>query len=61
MQKNNIDWKSMTSEEIFHKKNEFINMYEHMKKMLIEMNDRLMEIEQAFQEAEIELANRGIE
>jgi hypothetical protein len=60
MAKSNIDWRSMTSEEIFHKKTEFINTYEMMKKMIIEMDDRMMEIEDAFKEAEEELANRGV-
>ena len=61
MTKTKIDWKSLTSEEIYHKKVDFYNTYEMMKKMLIEMNDRMMEIEFAFEEAEKELANRGIE
>ena len=60
-QKNNIEWDKMTSEEIFHKKNELFNMYESIKKMVIQMHDRLLEIEAAFEESEIELSNRGIE
>ena len=60
-QKSNIEWGKMTSEEIFHKKNELFNMYESIKKMVIQMHDRLLEIESVFREAEIELSNRGIE
>jgi len=62
MPKNKIDWGGMTVEEIYHKKNDLFNTYEMMKKMVIEMNDRMMEIEDAFVEADIELkTNRGIE
>ena len=61
MAKSKIDWKGLTSEEIFHKKNELYNTYEMMKKMLIDMNDQMMDIERAFSEANIELSNRGIE
>ena len=60
MVKSKIDWKSMTPEEIYHKKNELFNTYEMMKKMLIQLNDRMMEIESAFFEAEKELSDRGV-
>jgi len=60
MEQSNINWVSMTSEEIYHKKIDLYNTYEMMKKMLIDMNDRMMEIEVAFKEAEMEQARRGV-
>jgi len=60
MTKSKIDWKSLTPEEIFHKRNELYNTYEMMKRMLIQLNDRMIEIEIAFSESENELNNIGI-
>jgi hypothetical protein len=54
-----IDWKQFTSEEINLKKIDLNNTYQMLHNMCIDMLKRMDEIESEFNNANIELENRG--
>jgi len=59
--KNNthIDWKQFTSEEINIKKIDLNNTYQMLHKMCLDLLKEMDKIEYEFNQAEIELENRG--
>jgi len=54
-----IDWKQFTSEEINLKKIDLNNTYQMLHKMCLDLLKRMDEIEVEFNNANIELENRG--